>query len=71
MTPLEIKHALERAGNSQAKIARECGVSETMVYFVLRRERRAQHIENAVSKAINVPAEEIWPEHYAKNGHGH
>jgi lambda repressor-like predicted transcriptional regulator len=67
MTPLEIKHAIERAGTNQAQIARKCGVSETMVYFVLRRERRARHIEEAIAEILDVPVEDIWPEYAKKN----
>lgn len=69
MTPLEIKHALERAGTNQAGIARQCGVSTNMVRMVKTGERASRHIAEAISKAISRPIEEIWPNQYGQKKH--
>jgi lambda repressor-like predicted transcriptional regulator len=45
-----------------AQIARETGVSPTMVHFVVRRERRSRHVMEAIAHAINKPVEQVWPE---------
>jgi lambda repressor-like predicted transcriptional regulator len=65
MNALEIKHALEIAGSSQADIARKCGVSETMVAYV-RKGVVSRHIREKIAETIKIPVEEIWPEYYAR-----
>ncbi len=66
MTPLEIKHAIENAGSTQRKIARDCGVSDNMVRMVRLGERASRHIAEKISLTINRPINEIWPEMYVK-----
>lgn len=61
MTPLEIKHALERAGTNQTGIAKACGVSTNMVRMVRTGERVSRHIAEKISGVINAPIHEIWP----------
>ena len=61
MTPLEIKHALERAGTNQTKIADACGVSASMVRMVRTGERISRHVAIKISETIKTPVNEIWP----------
>lgn len=71
MDPLEIKHAIERAGSSQSDIARARGVTPAMVNRVIWNGDVSDHIRRAIARTIGRPVEEVWPEYYlrkASNG---
>jgi lambda repressor-like predicted transcriptional regulator len=51
-----------RDKKNMSQIAREQGVSPTMVHYVVNRERKSYHIMKAIADAIDKPVEEVWPE---------
>ena len=61
----KIKSELILAGVSQSEIARECEVSPTQVYRVLR-GAVSEHIRFRVARAIRRDVKDIWPEYYLK-----
>jgi transcriptional regulator with XRE-family HTH domain len=60
MTPLEIKHALERAGYTQARIARDCKVSSTTVNKVIKGVAVSTLVRCHIAKVINKPVTEVF-----------
>lgn len=65
MTPLEIKHALEVAGFTQAEVARRCGLRNRQnVNAVIRSAARSKVVEQLIARVIQRPLEEIWPHWY-------
>ncbi len=73
MTPLEVKHAIERAGFTQAKIGRKLDppVTPQAVNRIIHAGAISARVHEAIACAINRPVEEIWPEYYlrkASNG---
>ena len=63
MEPIDIKHALEKAGFTQKKIADQCGVTPTQVKRVINGSVSGS-VRRAIAKAINKDIKEIWPEYY-------
>ena len=47
---------------NMSQIARETGVTPTMVQMVVNRERKSTHIMKAIAEAIDKPVEQVWPE---------
>ncbi|SPD73784.1 conserved hypothetical protein [uncultured Desulfobacterium sp.] len=66
MDPLDIKHAIERAGSSQSEIARERGVTPAMVNRVIWNGDVSDHIRRAIARRIGRPVEDIWPAYYLR-----
>lgn len=65
MTPIDIKYALERAGYSQAEVARMCNVTHRQtVNAVIHSTGRSKTIESAIARLLNKPVAEIWPHWY-------
>ena len=62
MTPLDIKHALERAGSSQAAIARAARKSPQLVGEVIRRTRKNSEIEIAIASKIGKTRGDVFPD---------
>jgi len=68
MDPIDIKHAIERAGSSQTKIARELHVSVPTVNCVIWRGDVSAPVRNKIAAVIGKPVAEIWPKYYRKAG---
>ncbi len=68
MLPIDIKHALERAGHSQADIARSVApaVDRSLVNMVIGSKARSRRVEQRIAEIIGKPATEIWPHWYAE-----
>lgn len=62
MHPAEIKAALEIAGFSQAKLARELEINRSAVSAVVAGYGRSKQIEDRIADIIRRPPAEIWPQ---------
>jgi lambda repressor-like predicted transcriptional regulator len=60
MTPIQIKHALEQAGYTQAKIAKECEVSKPFVNKVIKNTATSHRVRCYIAKVIALPVERVW-----------
>lgn len=60
MHPAEITCALRVANSSQTHIARELGVTRTMVCGVVNGRKRSRRIETAISQATGLPVTKLW-----------
>lgn len=62
-TPLQI--AREAAGLSRGQLARRAEISETYVFRLEKRERKAPTalIANRLAAAVGVRPEDLWPLH--------
>ena len=58
---MEIKHALDKAGCTQVRIALECGVSKTMINKVINGTAVSLRVREAIARVINRPVKAIWP----------
>lgn len=61
-----IKSAIYEKGISQARLARDAGLSEGAVRFAMVRSVPAA--ERAVAKLLGVPVQQIWPSRYFPDG---
>jgi len=66
MTPIEIQIELKKKKLSQASIARDVGVSEMAVSYVIQKVRVSDRIMKAVAKAIGRDHREVFFEYYFK-----
>ena len=57
----DITASLRKAGSSQAKIARELGVTAPHVCAVVRNERNSSRVRKAISRATGLPIATLWP----------
>lgn len=71
MHPADIKAAIEKAGSSQAAIARSLGVgtggeslSRTAVFMVVRGISKSRRIATAISKVTGLAVGQLWPGKY-------
>ena len=62
----DIKAAIHRAGGTMLGIATANGLDESTVRSALRRPVAAG--EAAVSEFLNIPAQELWPDRYDRDG---
>lgn len=60
MSPLEIKHALERAGYTQTQIAKDCKVSSTTINKVIKGVAVSTLVRLHIAKVINMPVEKVF-----------
>lgn len=60
MTPKEIKQAIEDRDLSQAGLARDLGVSRSLIYQVIHNNATSHRVRCHIAKAINKPVNEIW-----------
>lgn len=60
MEPIDIKHAIEKAGSNQARIARACGVSAAQVHRVIHGSV-SRHVRQEIARVIGRDVTEIWP----------
>lgn len=61
MTPQTIKSKLVKRGIRQADIARKIAVSRQCVNKTIVGKMRSDKIETAISKALNLPIERVFP----------
>jgi len=61
MTPKQIKQALDNADISQAGLARDLGVSRSLIYQVIHKDAISHRVRCHIAKAIKRPVGEIWP----------
>lgn len=64
MHPADIQAALKKRGYSMADIGTALEVDRGAVYKVVHDKSRSRKIANAISKIIDKPVEEIWPDAY-------
>ena len=62
MTAREIKAALILKGVTQAAIAKEAGVSQTLVHLTIKGAERNRKVRSVIAKILGIPVQEIWPE---------
>lgn len=64
MHPALIKAALELASPPmrQADVARQCGVTATVVHDVIHGNRRSKKVELRIAASTRLPLAELWPE---------
>lgn len=65
MTPEERKAALVLRRVKMNALARELGVSATMVYLVVQGKCVSARVMARIAKAINRPVEEVFPQRVA------
>ncbi len=62
MSPIDIKYALERAGLTQADVARMCQVAHRQtVSAVIHSVGRSRQIEEKIATLLGLSLAEIWP----------
>jgi lambda repressor-like predicted transcriptional regulator len=64
MDALDINYRLRRLGTSQAQIARELGVTQSVVGNVVNNRITAHDIASHIAKLLGMQVEELWPERY-------
>jgi len=60
MTPKQIKQALAAADISQAGLARDLGVSRSMIYQVIHNNTASHRVRCHIAKAVGRPVDELW-----------
>lgn len=65
MRPVEIKHALENLGFSQADVARSLVIKRSTVCAVIHSTGRSEKVERRISEILGKSLTEIWPHWYA------
>ncbi|MBW2672677.1 MAG: hypothetical protein JRD89_04565 [Deltaproteobacteria bacterium] len=66
MKPIEIKHAIECAGSTQAAIARDLHVTCATVNCVIWRGDVSAPVRNKIASVIGKDVADIWPGYYRK-----
>lgn len=65
MTPTDIKYELEKAGFTQADVARMCKVTHRQtVNAVIRGTGRSRRIEETIAGLLHKPLADVWPHWY-------
>lgn len=67
MHPALIQAALKIRGITQADVARQCGVTPTVVYDVIHGNRRCKKVELRIAAATQLPLAELWPHSHGPN----
>ena len=62
MKPAEIRGALVAREITNAEIARECGVTPTMISYVIKGKRKTFRIRLAIARRLNATVADIWPD---------
>lgn len=68
MHPADIQCALKKARTSQAEIARQCGVSNVTVGYVVSGHTTSRRVATAISDATGLPLDTLWPGRYPADG---
>lgn len=61
MTAEEILDVLYVKRITQAKIARECKVSQTMIHYVIHGKSKSRRIQETIARILGKTVEEVWP----------
>ena len=64
MDALEINYRLKRAGLSQTAIARELGVSQSVVGNVIHNRITAYEVASHIARALGEDLTTLWPNRY-------
>lgn len=64
MDALDINYRLRRLGTSQAQIARELGISQSVVGNVVNNRITAFHVASHIAGLLGSSVETLWPERY-------
>lgn len=64
MDGLEISYRLRRAGQSQASLARELGVSSAVIGNVIHGRITAHGVATHIAKLLGLTVLDLWPERY-------
>ncbi|MDO9004367.1 MAG: helix-turn-helix domain-containing protein [Aquabacterium sp.] len=64
MDALEINYRLKRAGLSQTAIARELGVSQSVVGNVIHNRITAFEVASYIARALGEELTALWPDRY-------
>lgn len=62
MNGMDRKILMLRKGITQAEIARRLGVSGATVSLVVSGRMRSRRVEQAISEALGLPRELLWPD---------
>ncbi len=60
MTPIQIKHALAKAGITQVQIADDCDVSKSFVSQIINNTAKGHSVRCHIAKVINLPVNKVW-----------
>ena len=66
MHPADIKAEIQKAGTSQAEIARELDVSKTVINNVIYGRMTSRRIAECIAEKIKKTLDEIWPDKYTE-----
>jgi putative transcriptional regulator len=66
MHPADIKAALSKAGWTQAKVARQLGLSKMTICHVVRGTSKSAKVARAISAATGIPVGTLWPNKYKR-----
>ncbi|MGK8199540.1 helix-turn-helix domain-containing protein [Burkholderia cepacia] len=66
MHPADIKAALEKAGYTQADVARMVGVSSALVAHVIHSRGSARRTAECISSLTRIPLAVLWPKLYGE-----
>lgn len=68
MDPQEIRVELLRKGITQAELARELGVSSSLVTRVIDGTSVSHRVRERIARAIQIDVRRIWPSTYIYKG---
>lgn len=66
----DIQAAIKRSGSSQAAISRKTGVSQTVVYQVIRGIAKSRKVANEISRVTGHSVSQLFPGLYSYAGRG-
>ena len=64
MESIYIIHELRKRGKSQSQLARDLGISVSVVNNVIHRKVTSHTVANHIAMLIGMEMNEIWPEKY-------
>ncbi len=65
MHPAFIQAEMKKSGTTQVTIARSVGVSAMTVSQVIHGTTTSRRVAQAISEAIGIPMDTLWPERYS------
>jgi lambda repressor-like predicted transcriptional regulator len=66
MHPADIKAALQKAGYTQTRLAKEIGRSPYHVCIVIQGNRVSDYVQRQIARAIGLAPEKVFPDRYKK-----
>jgi lambda repressor-like predicted transcriptional regulator len=64
MHPQEIRIAMLRSGITQTDIARECNVTQQMIYLVIEGLTVSDRVRRHIAHRLGIDVKRIWPSTY-------